>query len=215
MSLTLNEGDLLSIRVAYRALALTDRAFNVLHYRISAITGAPANLTEGLSEIGEEFYDEWATAWAGAASQGVAMQGVTVTSVFPLPRSVSITYNPIALAEGTVVSDPLPLQDAPTILKKTDRGERWAMGRIFVVGTPESHQAAGVLNATGITALEPLTNLLFADITVTGTSFTATLEPVLITPPEDNPVRITPITAAQLSNDVLKRMDRRRPGKGS
>lgn len=215
MSLALAVDDILSVRLAFRVNDMTDRAFNVFHYRIRDITGAPANLTAGLSEIAEEMYDTWANQWQPAASQNVAMQSCTVCSVYPLPRSVALTFVPITLAEGSVAFDALPLQDSPTILKKTDRGERWASGRMFVVGTPESHQQAGILNSTGVTALDGLVNQQFATVGVTGTGWNTTLEPVLINGPEDNPVRVTVITAGRLSNDVLKRMDRRRPGKGS
>jgi len=215
MALSFAVDDLLSVRIGFRVLTQTDRAFNVLHYRIRSLTGAPASLTLGLSEIAERMYDLWADDWEEAASENVAMQGVTVTSVFPLPRSVAHTYVPIALAEGAVVSDAIPLQDAPTILKKSDYGARWGMGRLFVVGTPESHQQAGILNATGISALAGLIERVKSPVTVSGTGWSCVVDPVLLKGPEDNPGPLNVIHDSRLSDEVVEAIERRAPGKGS
>jgi len=214
MSTTLALNDLYSVRLNFRAEDKLDRVMNVLHYKCTSFTGAPTNLTSGLTEIAAFIYDTFKDEWKLAASEDVSFVNVTITNVFPLPRSVSLTVATDAGTVGSIVSEPLPLQDTPTLLKKTDVGNRWGLGRLFYVGTPESHQAAGVLTGPGVAALNNFMAVLQQDLVVDGTGFDLTLSPVLVRGPEDNPTSITPIRSVILSDSVLKTQRRRRPGKG-
>ena len=215
MAVTLANGNLLTVRLFYQVEGITDFAMNVLHYRVDGLTGLPATPLEGLEQIAQDMYDAWAGPWALAASEDVKMQFVTVSNVFPLPRSVQASHSPALPTEGAIASEPLPLQDCPTLLKKTSIGARWGMGRLFYVGTPESHQDSGSLTGAGITALASMITRIFTPVVSIGTGWNCTLRPVLLRGPEDNPVSITDIEDAVLSNSVLKTQRRRRPGKGS
>lgn len=215
MATVLGDGNLLTARLNFQVEGSLERAMNVLHYEVDSVVGAPANVYLGLANIADAVFEHFADTWAATASEDVTFNSVTVTNVFPAPRSVSVFSTGGIPAAGSQVSDGLPLQDAPTILKRTDIGARWGLGRMFVVGTPETAQNNGVIAAPQITLLNSLADKVAADIAVTGVGFSCTLRPVLLRGPEDNPVSLTPIRRAELSDTVIKTQRRRRPGKGS
>jgi len=216
MSVTFAVGDILKLMPEY-ALDddLVSRALNVVHYRIAAIAGAPGPFNTVMSELAEEFFDNWLAAWQPAASEDVSMVSMSIQSVFPVPRSNKFTYVPGAAQPGNIVSPAIPLQDSPTILKITDFGQRWGRGRLFFVGVAESQQNGGLLNDTAVTAINVLGTALGQSTTVAVTGGSLTIEPVLVGGPEDNPTRVTKITSTTLSDRRLKTQRRRRPGKGS
>jgi len=214
MAITFSNGDVIAVRLNYRVEDNLERLMNILYYQLSNVVGDPPNLTTGLTNIAETVYDAFAPIWAPCASEDVSMVNVTVNSIFPTPRSVAVTAASDAGTPGGVVSQALPLQDCPTILKKTDIGARGGMGRMFVVGLPESFQDRGVVTGPALAALNDLAQMVKADINIIGTDWTCDMKPVLKRGPDDNPVSLTAIRDALVSDPVLKTQRRRRPGKG-
>ena len=214
MSLTIAAGDILNVRLNYSSSVVIGVAYNVLHYRVGTSTGTPPSIDTALAEVGHQIFNHFATPWALQASQDIRMDGVTVTDVFPLPRSVATTYTPGSPQVGGKAGDALPLQDAPTLLKRTAVGQRWGLGRLFYVGLAESSQHDGLVDLAAQPDLAAMALLLRDTLTITVGGWSATINPVLISGPENNPTRITPITGGALSNAIIKSQKRRRPGKG-
>lgn len=214
MSLTIASGDLLNVRLNYGLEDYVDVGYNVLHYRIGSMTGAAPTMSAALAQIGLAMFNKWSALWSPGASAECRMTGVTVTDVFPLPRSVSTTYVPGAPVAGAIAGDAIPLQNAVTLLKKTDVGMRWGYGRLFYFGIPESGQHEGLLEGAEAALIAPMGTALADNVTTSLGGWSVTLNPVLLGGPEDNPTRITPITSGRLSDITIKSMKTRRPGKG-
>lgn len=214
MALTIGVNDILNVRLNYDQASYVDRAFNILHYKVASATGAPPSIDTALAAIGQAMFTKWSALWAPGASNEVRMAGVTVTDVFPVPRSVATTYTPGSPVPGAVVSDAIPLQDSPTLLKKTPVGQRWGQGRLFYVGIAESGQHEGLLEPATAGVLNTMGAALSDNVSVTSGGWSCVLTPVLISGPEDNPTRTTVITSGRLSDITLKTQRRRRPGKG-
>lgn len=215
MALTYGVGDLIEVRLNYR---MTEdpgtRAMNVLHYSVTASSPGPPDVPDVLQLIASAAQTKFAPLWQAMASNEVRMSSVTAQSVYPLPRSRAVTEVPGAPLPGLVDDDALPLQDAPTILKLTAVGTRWGLGRVFVPGLPESLQTSGILTAEGVTAVEAWAPKFAETITFVVGGWSTTLAPVLVRGPTDNPVSLTRITSAILSDEIIKTQRRRRPGKG-
>lgn len=215
MAITFGLGDLIQVRLNFELAERFDRAMNVLHYRIATQSGTPPAISAGLSAIGSAMYDKWGPLWDQAASDQVRFASVTSQNVFPLPRSVGVTFSPGVPRTGEEVSDPMPLQDAPTLLKTTDIGQRWGLGRLFYCGLAENQQAGGTLAVAALAALQDMALALKDAVSVSAGAWAVTLEPVLVRGPSDNPVSLTKITGGRLSDPFIKTQRRRRPGKGS
>lgn len=215
MALLLTAGDLITTRIFYAVIGVPERAVNVLHHRVVSVDAAPTTTREALAKIADKMLEQWALRWKGFASENVGILNVSCTNVFPLPRSVTV-YSTNALPTiGEVESECLPMQDAVTLLKQTDNGARWGMGRVFVPGIPESQTSAGTLTLDGTASVNDMVTWLKSNVTVTGDGWNAILEPVLLGGPEDNPIRVTKINGSRLSDATIKTQRRRRPGKGS
>lgn len=215
MATVFEVGNLITLRVGYALANREERCINVLHYQVDSVTGAPANVFDGLSVIASSFFDLWANEWKVFGSNDVTVVGVAATNVFPLPRSATVVSASGGPVTGTVASDTLPLQDAITILKKTELGGRKGYGRVFIPGIPESFAEEGRINGDGSTALAGIIDLMDLPFNATGTGWEIILNPVLLGGPEDNPVTINRIRDAVLSDVIIKTQRRRRPGKGS
>lgn len=215
MSIVIGNSDLVAVRLNYSLEDDSTVAYNQLYYRVGSVAGTPPPISQVLSDVATAMYALWSAPWAATAAASVTMTGVTVTSVFPLPRSVAVTHNPGTPTVGSVAGGALPLQDSITLLKTSDVGNRWGLGRMFVVGVPEASQADGRIGVLPLAAYEALASKLNDAVLVTGAGYSLTCAPVLKSGPEDNPTRITPITGGRVSNDILKTQRRRRPGKGS
>ena len=215
MEPVLSNGDLICLRLFFQSGSRIDQAMNVLYYRLGGLTGAPTDIYDGLAIAAETLYEAWAQDWQDFASEDARMQYASVTRVFPLPRSVTVNHVPAIPVAGLVEGDSLPMQDAVTILKKTNFGTRWGMGRMFVSGIPEANAEEGLITGAGIATLLNLIAQVSTLVVVTGEGYSFTLTPVLLRGPEDNPVSITDIERGQLSDTIIKTQRRRRPGKGS
>lgn len=215
MAVTFEVGNLISVRFGYALTGREERCINVLHYQISNVVGAPGTLFAGLSSIATTMHDLWGAAWKPFASEDVTLVGTAVTNCFPLPRSATVISAGSGPAVGEVASDTLPLQDAVTLLKKTELGGRKGYGRIFIPGIPESSAEEGRINNAGITGLSEMIDFLDLPISVVGIGWELILTPMLLGGPEDNPVRMNQIRDAVLSDPIIKTQRRRRPGKGS
>jgi hypothetical protein len=220
MSVNNASGDVVMTRLNY-ALG-TSQAFNVLHYQIANRSGTVPGVVNTLAAIAERAYDVWSSAWALGASAEVTFTGVSAQNIYPSPRSKLVTYNPAQDTEGVVAGDCLPLQDALTILKDTEYGEKWGLGRIYFVGIPEASQQSGVVNAAAtITGANAMAALVNDQLNVVGNGWTMDLNPVLYhaataaTPTGPaTATRITPIVNGRVSDFIIKSMKTRRPGKG-
>jgi len=221
MAVSVHEGDVITARLNFRDEA-GNQAFNLLHYRLRLVTVAGGGLYPGedWADVGvplaTAIFDMLAPDWEGLASQQVTMTGVTVQDIYPAPRSRAFTYTPAGGIQGDQLFDALPLQDAPTILKRSVFGERWGLGRIFVVGMAENHQAAGRLTAPGMAFLEAWCAVLANEVQITVGANTFFFRPTLFSPNSGpgGTARTTEITTIEPSDDVIKTQRRRRPGKG-
>lgn len=215
MALSFTVGDLVEVRLNYKATAGEGVAMNVLHYQVVNISGGVPGMNQALSDIGKAMYEKFAPLWSPAASENVGMVSASAQNVFPLPRSVMATYVPALVTVGAVADDAMPLQDAPTLLKTTDVGQRWGIGRLFYAGLSESGQDQGQVDLITGALLQTMALALKDNVTAAGTGYNLSLDPVLVRGTTDNPVSLTKITGGRLSDFVIKTQRRRRPGKGS
>lgn len=215
MAIVIANDNILSVRIGYSVVGATDVAYNILHYKVSSSAGAAPSIGTAMAAVALAMFTKWFALWKTSAGTDVQMDAVSVADVFPLPRSVRSTYVPGAPAIGTGGGEALPLQDAPTLLKTTDVGNRWGMGRLFYVGLCEAFQDSGEVTVGQRAALNAMGAALADVVPVTSGGWTANLIPVLLSGPEDNPTRITQITGGRLSGSVIKGQKRRRPGKGT
>lgn len=215
MAITFGLDDILMVRLNFDLITRPDFAMNVLHYRIAALTGAPPTISQGLGAIAQAMYDKFSPAWANIASEEVAFRSVTAQSTSPAPKSVAVTYSPGVPRVGDVGGESMPLQDAPTLLKKTDLGSRKGLGRLFFVGLAETLSASGFVSIGGVGGLTTFAELLDDNVPATLGGWSVTLAPVLVSGPDTAPTLVTPIRQGILSNAILKTQRRRRPGKGS
>jgi hypothetical protein len=221
MALETNVGDVVSVRLEF-ADANANKAFNVLHYRLRDVEVPGGGLFAG-----EDFAAvapglamglglALRTGWSAFASQDVKMTGVTVQNLHPLPKSAQYTSTFAAPFPGEHEDHALPLQDAPTLLKRTAHGSKWGIGRVFVVGLAEASQNAGIIEP----GIIPTINAWATDLgdefnhVVNGNTFH--WRPCLFSGPLPNggAPRILDFVQIVLSDNVLKTQRRRRPGKG-
>ncbi len=221
MALTVNIGDLFRVRLGFRDLG-GHVAYNVLHYRVSGISIPPPAVYQGeatfevANQFAEDVFDHFKAEWAALASVGVGFNEVMVQSIFPLPISRQYYHIPAVAQAGAVNEDPLPLQDTPTLVKRTEVGARWGLGRVFVVGLPEGSNDAGIVSPAYETLLGDFAALFDDDITTIAGGANFTMKPVLVGAPipgTEEP-RVTDILSVALSGNTFKTQRRRRPGKG-
>lgn len=220
MPVTVQVGDVMEVRMEYQLNS--DRAFNLLHYQaVSVIVNAsglpaatPIPLGPFMGAAPSAFHASFVPGWTDAACQGVFYTATTVQSLYPAPRSRPFTYIANPPDEGAIASDPLPLQDTATILKRTNFGERWGLGRVFFAGLPENGQSAGTIIDGEADKLNFFAGVLATPQIINDGTYTTTLNPVLFAEQPAGPPRITPITSCALSDLVVKSQKRRRPGKG-
>lgn len=213
MAIVPSVGNLINISVTHTNVQ-SATAINVLYYKVVNFSGSIPGMTTFLGAVATSFLEGYGARWENFASQDVRLVGVRATNVFPLPRSVGIARFPAGNQNGLQPSEALPLQDTPTLLKRTAVGNRWGLGRIFVVGIAEGGQKNGVLENLTVEQINMLGSWLATPLDVPGTGWNATLQPVLKRGPEDNPVSITDILEVRLSDAIIKTQRRRRPGKG-
>lgn len=216
MSLTIASGDVLAVKMIFQVPAQAN-AFNILHYQIGSITGTPPDLPTGLGTIGQAVYDAFKSAWAAIADATCSLRIVQVSSEWPLPRSVSWNYVPGSPQMGAVASsEPMPAQDSITVVKRTGVGQRWGIGRVYLVGFAESQHEDGKLTAGALANVNTLAGKYDDHIVITAAGWGCTLSPVLFskTKPPVVTARITPILSTATSDDIFKHQKRRRPGKG-
>lgn len=213
-------GDIIQARIEY--LSGNQVAYNIFHFQITSLSvtssGLPpatavpfANVTDG---IGQHVYDTWVPAWQSEMSSQCTVTGVTTQDIYPPVRSRPFTYSPAVPDGGLVVGDMLPLQDAVTLLKQSNFGTRWGLGRTYVPGIPENRQNAGIINPVLAASMETLADVFLGVHTFTAGDFTLGIRQVLFKPSLEGAPRITPVVTGQLSDEVIKTQRRRRPGKG-
>lgn len=214
MSISITTGDVLNVKLGYQLTGNVDIAYNVLHYTVGSQTGTPPSIATALAAIALAMFNKFSLLWKVDAGADVAMHACTVQDVFPLPRSVAQTYVAGTPVVGVGGAEALPLQDSPTLLKTTDYGQRWGIGRLFYVGLAEALADSGQVTAGAQAALTAFAVGLSDVVTVTSGGWAANLTPVLISGPEDNITRITTVRGGRLSSSIIKSQKRRRPGKG-
>jgi len=220
MPVTIPSNTVVTVRHEY--LLEDNVAFNVLHYRLVnatvLATGLPVPTeplaSDAIPALAEGVFIPWATAWTPAACATVFYTGVTAQKIFPGDRSIPYHYTPGAAEEGLIDSEPLPLQDTVTILKKTGYGQRWGLGRLFFVGLAESHQDGGRIDGAQGVLLNALAAVVKADITVDDGVTQYTWRPVVTNVPTSGFPHVNDIVAATVSDGIIKSQKRRRPGKG-
>jgi hypothetical protein len=204
MASPLSVGDVVMVRL--NSNDGESKVFNILHYQLTDIAATsgppPTSFADG----------------SGCSSENMTLEGASVQQVSTPPRSELITFNFEIPAEGTLLGDMLPTQDAVTILKRTGIGERWGMGRLFHSGIPEDNQDKGRVDGVLSATLTNYADNLAAQRTSAILPHTLTWRPVLYTvsepPGQPAIVRVSQITRMYLSDNVIKTQRRRRPGKG-
>lgn len=219
MSATLQVNDVILARPQFTTTG--GQAFNVMHFRVQSITvtatglpaAQPVPAFEILPSLANVIGLDFAQAWQKAASSGVEMTSFTLQKVHPGLRSDPYihVYSPPPI--GEVNGDYIPLQDSPTILKKTGNGERWGTGRFFYVGIAEEGQADGRLTFAQVDIMEDIIQWLKNDHGGTAGEYTVGLQPVLFSKTASG-FRVHDVIDARLSDNILKTQRRRRPGKG-
>jgi len=220
MSVTIPSNAVVTVRHEY--LLEDNVAYNVLHYRLVNATVLATGLpvaTEPLASaaipaLAEGAFIPWATAWTPAAASTVFYTGVTAQKVFPGDRSIPYHYIPPAAEEGLIDSEPLPLQDSITILKKTGFGTRWGMGRLYFVGIPESHQTGGRIDGALGVLLNAVASAMLSDLVVDDGVVQYTWRPVVTNVPTTLFPHVNDIEITVVSDGIIKSQRRRRPGKG-
>lgn len=210
-------------RLSYEHEGYTDVAFNVLKYQLTAAvvtaTGLPlatVPLAENvLPQAAQEIFEIMSEAWEIFASEDVGMTTCTTQKVYPGDRSVPYTYFPPSPVSGQIVSQSLPMQDAVTLVKRTDVGQRWGMGRLFVPGIPELNQNGGVIDSTAVANISGLASVIPSTIVYSVGDNTYTIRPVVSNVPTDEFPHVNFILSCGLSDPIIKTQRRRRPGKGS
>lgn len=221
MATQLQFGDVLQVRLDYRDSQGTS-AFNVLHYILETVTlpGGGNVIFNGvdMEDVGSSFAAELFAnlfdGWKDFASEDVSMTGVSVQNIDPAPKSRQYNWTANPPGAGNVVGDSLPLQDTPTLIKRTAFGQRWGIGRVFVVGLPESSQDQGRLNQAAVNAINTWGTALLADQAITVAGLVYILRPVLYTTRPNPQFKTLEIQEVQLSDNIIKTQRRRRPGKG-
>lgn len=221
MAVVVQVGDIISARLNFRDI-LNSVAFNQLHYKVVSIMPTPPAVYTGetMTEVGPEFakalHEYLGPAWQIFASQQVGFEGVTVQNIWPTPKSRQYTFTRNPAYPGNNNVDALPLQDAPTLVKRSPFGQRWGIGRVFVVGLDESQQNMGMLNADAVGVLNDWGALLDDPIAVPVNGVTFNFKPILVgTPPAPGAApRQSDLVSVTLSGPSLKTQRRRRPGKG-
>lgn len=219
MSINFKVNDVIQVRQEYQLGS--DVAFNILHWQVTDVrvtaTGLPPateiNWLEVAEDLAGDFYSMIGNAWSPAASAAVLTTGCTVQNIWAAPRSTAVTFTGAPAIAGQVAGDSLPLQDTPTILKKTQFGQRWGLGRLFFVGWPEAEAAQGRITNTGVTSLNTFASTLMAFAGGTAGPYTYSMRPILFAD-DGSAVRITDVDDMVLSNNIIKTQRRRRPGKG-
>lgn len=199
-----------------------DKAFNVLHYQVSSITDTTTGLPAAVAptfvdcggDIAEALWQKFYAFWKFLGSVDVNMESTTVQSIYPIPRSLPITWtSDPETSEGTVVGDPLPLQDTLTLLKKTDVGMRYGQGRIFVAGFSEAANEAGRATAPTMANMAGLGAALINPVDVISGPNTIRLRMVLAGSGPRVGIFL-PVRTIITSDNLFKTQRRRRPGKG-
>lgn len=222
MPVTLPNNCIATVRINYDTFT-GEECFNILHYQLSQVTvtatGLPAavepNADQGLPALAFSASAVFANAWKKFASKKLGVAGATAQKVYPGDRSQPYTFTAGTPTVGLIDSDMLPLQDAVTILKKTGYGQRWGLGRLYVPGIPEANADVGFIDATAVTNLADLINILDDSLLASDDTYDYTWIPVLTNVPTSGVPRVHTVTKAELSDQIIKTQRRRRPGKGA
>lgn len=226
MSVNVAIGDILQVRMEYGEVDQQDVAFNILYYQVSNITNMDTGLPPAvavpaqdvLPGVADDFFTLFAQGWRNAASASCAAKACTVQNIWPGDRSIPFTYIPAAQVVGARGAQAIPLQDAPTLLKKSQFGQRWGQGRLYYYGLAEDMQVNGILEDAAIPLLDSLAQLLKSQFVATVPPYQITMQPRLVSFDKvNNQVvvdRVTPIVTARLSDRLIKTQRRRRQGKG-
>jgi len=187
MAVPVAVGDVLQVRAV--AFANNQISVNVLHYRVSAIAGAP-----DLQLMPPPIDASWAAVYKPLMSINANWRGIGVRRLTPTP---TIEFQSITSAgAGTNAGDLIPLQMSGIITKQTGQPGRANRGRVYVPFPSEtSNGASGEPTAAYVTALNTLAGILLTTQTYThGGINSMTLFPVL---KQHGTVHITDILSAR------------------
>lgn len=220
MALSIAEGTILEARLEYRGPA-NQIAFNILHYAASSVikTAQPGQQTsvdmvEAGPEIANQIFQTLSGIWQPAASDECQMTGVTVKALYPLPLGRNYTYVPAIPVSGTETTEPLPLQDTVTLVKKTAFAGRREVGRLFFVGLVEGQQSGGIVNPAAVSEINAFGNSLVADLDIATDDFVINLYPCLWHTVPNEPAVIHRVIECQMGDNRVKSQRRRRVGNG-
>lgn len=220
MATDVGVGDVIEVVPTFSSSSGT--AINSLLYLVTRVIDNTSTLPAAIRvpirdvapDLAAEFFDNIAGGWAPGASAGVSLVGLGFQSVRPTPRSLQFNHVPSAPVPGTVAGDMMPLQDSPTIVKRTEFGTRWGVGRTFFVGLAESQQEAGVLNAAGVNSVQNYADTIGSEQTYTAGGYAFTFRLCLYGGPTGGTPEARTVLDCELSDRVIKTQRRRRPGKG-
>lgn len=221
MGLVTDVGSIAMVRLAFQQ-PTTDVAFNVLHYRLKSVTVDGGGLFAGeqawatMPKLAQAVYEWLIPEWQTFTSNQVRCVNASAQDISPAPKSRLYTYQPPVALAGSVVNEPLPMQDAITVLKYGPGADRHNLGRVFVAGFPESANENGTLNLDSATDMGPYITALGQIVHFTLNGVTYDWWPVLYSVETGPPLveRTIEILETRLADRIFKTQRRRRPGKG-
>lgn len=186
-------GDVYSAKVVCRNTASAFNpivSINVLHYVVSAVTGAG----KFDQDIADRIDLELGPPYKAYLSADSGYRGVIVQKIFPLPALLPVS-SIVSQGPGTrVTGDTLPGQICGIITKRTLGAGRAKRGRVYVPFPGEDDTTDGQPNAGYITALNGLLTPLVNSLVVGIAPDTLLIEPVIFhraIPGSPDPVMIT------------------------
>lgn len=170
---TLALNDLLEFKV-YCSLG-AQLAINVLHYRVTAITGASTTTASAAARLEFLIQAEYKALLVALAT----FRGVGVKRLFPSTPTIE-EFSSIASGLGDVGGDPLPKQSAGIITKQTGLAGRANRGRMYIPFPGEdSNDGDGDPTAAYVGDLGALAAILEVPQTVGTAPNDATIQPIL------------------------------------
>ena len=149
---------------------------NVLHYVISASAGAGV----GLLDVANALFALKAPVYGPVIANAAQFSSVTCTSIFPLPRSLSVksTTAPVV---GTGGIGLLPEQVSGIVKKRTLVGGRHGRGRAYIPFPADiDNSATGRPTVAYVTALATLALEMLTPVLVTVGAATVLLDPCIV-----------------------------------
>jgi len=171
-------GEVYSCKVVCRAtpvVAASIVSINVLHYRVTQVTGAG----KFDQDIADAFDANFAATYKAFISNDASYRGEIAQKIFPLPMTLAHT-SVVGQGPGTaVIGDMLPPQVSGIITKQTGGAGRAKRGRIYMPFPGEDDTTDSIPNVVYIARLQATLTAFINAVVVGIAPDTVTLLPTL------------------------------------